>query len=53
MARIFDDPKCTDRYNKVWIGGSLLCSTSAFEGSLITMKEYEENGAEIVHRRCV
>ena len=42
-----------DRYNSVWIGGSILTSLSTFESQWITKEEYEENGAEIVLRKCV
>lgn len=42
-----------DRYYSVWTGASTLCSLATFESSWITKEEYEENGAEIVHRKCV
>jgi len=42
-----------DRYYSVWTGGSTLSSLSTFESQWITKDEYEENGAEIVHRKCV
>jgi actin len=42
-----------DRYYSVWQGGSTLSSLSTFEAQWITKEEYEENGAEIVHRKCV
>merc|ERR1712151_654966 len=42
-----------DRYYSVWTGGSPLSSLSTFESQWITKEEYEENGAEIVHRKCV
>lgn len=42
-----------DRYYSVWTGGSTLVSLSTFESQWITKEEYEENGAEIVHRKCV
>ena len=42
-----------DRYYCVWTGGSTLSSLSTFESQWITKDEYEENGAEIVHRKCV
>lgn len=43
----------SDRYYAVWTGGSTLSSLSTFESQWITKDEYEENGAEIVHRKCV
>lgn len=43
----------SDRYYSVWTGGSTLSSLSTFESQWITKDEYEENGAEIVHRKCV
>lgn len=42
-----------DRYYSVWTGGSTLSSLSTFESQWITKEEYEENGAEMVHRKCV
>jgi len=42
-----------DRYYSVWTGGSTLSSLSTFVSQWITKEEYEENGAEIVHRKCV
>jgi len=50
MVKIIAAP---DRYYSVWTGGSTLCSLSTFESQWITKEEYEENGAEIVHRKCV
>jgi len=41
-----------DRYYSVWTGGSTLCSLSTFESQWITKEEYEENGADIIHRKC-
>lgn len=41
-----------DRYYSVWTGGSTLSSLSTFESQWITKEEYEENGAEIIHRKC-
>ena len=35
-----------------WVGGSILSGISTFESDWITRKEYEENGATIVDRRC-
>jgi len=42
-----------DRYYSVWQGGSTLSSLTTFGSQWITKEEYEENGAEIVHRKCV
>jgi actin beta/gamma 1 len=42
-----------DRYYSVWSGGSIQCSLQTFASQWITKDEYEENGAEIVHRKCV
>jgi actin beta/gamma 1 len=50
MVKIIASP---DRYYSVWTGGSTLSSLSTFENQWITKEEYEENGAEIVHRKCV
>jgi len=41
-----------DRCNAVWNGGSILTSLSTFEDQWITGADYDEYGAEIVHRKC-
>ncbi len=35
-----------------WIGGSILASLGTFHQMWISRKEYEENGAGIVEKRC-
>jgi len=42
-----------DRYTSVWCGGSTLSSLATFEAQWITKQEYEDNGKEIVHTKCV
>ena len=42
-----------DRYYSVWTGGSTLSSLATFASQWITKDEFEENGPEIVHRKCV
>jgi actin-related protein len=41
-----------ERKYLVWLGGAILSSLSTFQTSWITKAEYEECGAEIVHRKC-
>ena len=41
-----------ERKYSVWIGGSILSSLTTFEQMLIAKSEYDENGPEIVHRKC-
>jgi len=41
-----------ERRFSVWIGGSILCGLSSFDNMWITKEEYEEIGANIVHRKC-
>jgi len=36
----------------VWIGGSILASLSTFQAMWITKAEFQETGAQIVHRKC-
>ena len=50
MVKIIASP---DRYYSVWTGGSTLSSLATFESQWITREEYQESGAEIVHRKCV
>ena len=35
----------------VWIGGSILSSTSQFKDMVVTRQEYNE-GCGVVHRKC-
>ena len=42
-----------DRKYMVWIGGGMLAQLSSFQDCWITKEEYDESGAEIVHRKCV
>ena len=42
-----------DRYYSVWTWGSTLTSLSTPESYWTNKQEYEENGSEIVHRKCV
>ena len=41
-----------ERKYSVWIGGSILSSLTTFEQMWITKQEYDECGADIVHRKC-
>ena len=49
MVKVIAAP---DRHHSVWYGGSTLCSLKTFDSHWITKEEYEENGAEIIHRKC-
>nr|prf actin [Oxytricha fallax] len=42
-----------DRRFAVWRGGSTLTSLSTFASMWITKEDYDENGASIVHRKCI
>lgn len=42
-----------ERKYSVWIGGSIFASISTFPNWLITHDEYNDNGVEIVHRKCI
>ena len=41
-----------ERKFSVWIGGSYLASLSSFQTMWITRAEFDEFGAQIVHRKC-
>ena len=41
-----------ERRISAWIGGSILASLSTFGQMWITKNEYDENGPNIVHRKC-
>ncbi|KAI0178561.1 Actin/actin-like protein [Hypoxylon sp. FL1284] len=42
----------TERKFGAWVGGSILASLGTFHQMWISRKEYEENGAGIVEKRC-
>ena len=42
-----------DRKFAVWRGGSTLTSLSTFASMWITKEDYEEHGAQVVHRKCI
>jgi len=42
----------TERALSAWIGGSILASLGSFHEYWLTKKEYEENGAAVVDRKC-
>lgn len=42
----------TERALCAWIGGSILASLGSFHEYWLTKKEYEENGATVVDRKC-
>jgi actin len=42
-----------DRKYAVWRGGSTLCSLSSFASMWITKEDYDEHGAQIVHKKCI
>lgn len=41
-----------ERKFSTWIGGSILASVPNFEKMCIGREEYEEHGAQIVHKKC-
>lgn len=41
-----------ERLYSVWLGGSILSSLSTFQTMWITKQEYDENGPNIIHRKC-
>ena len=41
-----------ERKYAVWVGGSILASLATFPQMVITKEEFEEAGAQIVHRKC-
>lgn len=41
-----------DRKYTVWNGGSILAELSSFQDMWISKEEFEEEGPEIVHRKC-
>ena len=41
-----------DRAHSVWLGGAILANMSTFDERWITAIDYDEIGANIVHKRC-
>ncbi|KRY42327.1 Alpha-centractin, partial [Trichinella spiralis] len=41
-----------ERLFSTWIGGSILASLDTFRKMWISKKEYEDEGARVVHRKC-
>ncbi|KRY00875.1 Alpha-centractin, partial [Trichinella pseudospiralis] len=41
-----------ERLFSTWIGGSILASLDTFRKMWISKKEYEDDGARVVHRKC-
>ena len=41
-----------ERLYSVWLGGSILASLSTFQTMWITKQEYDENGPNIIRRKC-
>ena len=50
MAPEVDAP--ADRKNLCWLGGAILSQISRFDPMYITKKEWDESGAQVVHRKC-
>jgi actin-related protein len=42
-----------ERKYSVWIGGSILSSLTTFQNMWVKKSEYDENGAQIVHQKCL
>jgi len=41
-----------ERKYAVWIGGSILASLPTFDPMWVTLDDYKEQGASVIHRRC-
>ena len=41
-----------ERRFSTWIGGSILASLGSFQQMWMSKQEYEEQGANLVHRKC-
>ena len=42
-----------ERKYSVWIGGSILSSLTTFQNMWVKKSEYDENGSQIVHQKCL
>jgi actin-related protein 4 len=60
LSMMFSNPKTRlqaagfthERRFGAWVGGSILSSLGTFHQMWISRKEYDENGANIVGKRC-
>jgi len=50
--KIITHPSNTERKFSTWIGGSILSSLGTFHQLWLSKAEFEENGADIVERKC-
>ena len=50
--KIITHPSNTERKFSTWIGGSILSSLGTFHQLWVSKKEFEENGAKIIERKC-
>ncbi len=41
-----------DRKHSAWLGGAILSQIDNFEPQWITRKEFDEEGRNIVHKKC-
>ena len=41
-----------DRKHSAWLGGAILSRIDSFEPMWITRKEFDEEGKNIVHKKC-
>jgi actin-related protein len=41
-----------ERHHAPWIGGSILASLGSFQQLWVSKREYEEQGAQIIEKKC-
>jgi actin-like protein 6A len=51
-TRVHAPANSTERRCSSWLGGSILASLGTFHQMWISRKEFDENGAQIVEKRC-
>ena len=50
--RVVSPATAAERRHSAWLGGSILSSLGSFQQMWMSKQEYEEHGANLVHRKC-
>lgn len=51
-VKLLAAPAPAERRFAVWIGGSILASLGSFQQLWMSKQEYDEQGANAIHRKC-
>ena len=51
-VKVTASANAVERKFATWIGGSILASLGSFQQMWMSKQEYEEHGAQLVHKKC-